>query len=224
MDLIHFFFMLPPKSHLLSSLLSRTPGASRNPRDLPDRVSDASAVGQPRLWGQPIWALREVRQGPHRPVTQARASRAPQRAIAPARDNQHHAKTPPSALATHRGMVLFCIAKDDVEETSVESRERLRLNEEAANRACAVSNRNTEKRVSLKTCVALTVDFSFCSSLWTSSLIAKIFKWHQRGDKLSGKEDGIDGRPAPLLDTNSNMCTVCLEGHQSELQSLALLQ
>lgn len=51
--------------------------------------------------------------------------------------------------------------------------------------ACAVSNRNREKRVSLTSCVAFTVDFSFCSSLWTSSLSTKIFKRHQRGDKLS---------------------------------------
>lgn len=61
--------------------------------------------------------------------------------------------------------------------------------------------------------------------LWTpaSPLVAKIFKWQQREDKLSSKEYGGDGWPAPLLGTKSNMCTVCPEG-QTELQSLALLQ
>lgn len=104
---------------LPSPSLSRTPRARRNSRGLPDRVPDASPVGQPRLRGQPVRALREVRQGPHRPVAQARAPCAPQRAIAPAPDTRHRQNTPPSALATLRGTVLFCIATDDVEESSV---------------------------------------------------------------------------------------------------------
>lgn len=55
-------------------------------------------------------------------------------------------------------MVLFCIAKDDVEEYGVNTG-RVRVTEEAANRACKVSNRNTEKRVSLITRVALLLLF-----------------------------------------------------------------
>lgn len=99
----------------------RTPGASRNTRDLPDGVPDASPVGQPRLRGRPVGALREVRQGPHRPVAQAGASCAPQRAIAPARRQncRHlHTKAAPGGVS---------------------------VNEEAANRACA-KKKETQRR------------------------------------------------------------------------------
>lgn len=82
-------------------LLSRIPGASRNTRDLPDRVSDASPVGQPRLRGQPIGALREVRQSSHRSLTQAWASCAPQRAIAPAPTTDISTDSP---ICTHHSL------------------------------------------------------------------------------------------------------------------------
>ena len=75
-------------------------------------------MGQPRLRGQPIRALREVRQGSHCPITQARASRAPQRAIAPTQAPNID-KIPPSALTTHSGTVFFCITEDDVEDSSM---------------------------------------------------------------------------------------------------------
>lgn len=165
-------------SPLLSS--SRTPGASRNPRDLPDGVSDASLVGQPRLRGQPIGALREVRQGPHRPVTQARASCAPQRAIAPA-PTPAIDKTPPSALDGRRGMVShrggWCgrVQREHWEGWEWEKRQ---LREH-------VQKEYRQEGLTYNTCC-------------TPSL-KKIFKWHERGDKTR------DGRAAPLLGTNSNM-------------------
>lgn len=73
------------------------------------------------------------------------------------------------------------IAKDDVKESSG-ALEYMSVNEEAANRAGGESNRKTEKRVLLMKHVALTVDSSVCSSMWTSSLSAKIFKSYQMGD------------------------------------------
>lgn len=135
-----FFYKLLP-------LLSRNSGTSWNTWHLPDGVSDASAVGQPWLWGQPIGALREVWQGPHRPITQARASCASQRAIAPAQTNlQGRCFSLPLIVVWH----CFALQRM-VWECSVWTLKKVRVKEEAAKRVCAVSKRNTE-RVSLAMC------------------------------------------------------------------------
>lgn len=62
--------------------------------------------------------------------------------------------------------------------------------------------------VSLIRRVALDVDF--CCSLWTS-LSAKIFKLHQRRDKLSRKEDGREMGDQLLCLVQTVTCVRCLQ-------------